>query len=113
MQRHLPTRVANLCAEMVTVDTLEFATGDKANPEVEGDLRIHQVFGEAACDLQVGLLEHVGGIDPALEAAVEAKLNHPTQAGAEVRKGLRKRRRIPLGSSTKCFRTGFVTGGHD
>ena len=37
------------------------------------------VLGEAAADLQVGLLEHVGGVDPAREPAVEAEADHPPQ----------------------------------
>ena len=44
-----------------------------------GIVGVADVLGGPAGDVEVGLLEHVGGVDPALQPAVEAQPDHPPQ----------------------------------
>src|SRR5262249_35935969 len=48
----------------------------QTQPQEEGQARVRTVLGEFAAQGQVGLLDHVGGIDAALQPAVHAQPDH-------------------------------------
>jgi hypothetical protein len=59
----------------------------------KGDPRVGGVLGGAAVDLELGLLQDVGGIDAALEPAIQSEPDHPPQpvaiAGEQLGEGVR------------------------
>ena len=67
--------------------------GDEAEPEKWGQPRVGGVLGGAAKDLDLGFLEHVGGVNAALKPAVHSQSNHPPQlvamAGEQLGQGVR------------------------
>ena len=81
---------------------------DPAEPEEEGHLGPCGVFGESRGGVEVRLLDHVGGVDPPLEAAVEPQCDHPAEPGAvgieQVRPGLP----VAFGGPPHLFRHGRV-----
>jgi hypothetical protein len=113
VQRHLPAGVPGLDTEVVAVDGLELPPGDEPDPQVERDPRVVQVVGQAPGDLEVCLLEDVGRIDPALEPAVEAELDHPPQPRAVLGERRRKRGRVPGAGAAEHLRLGLPVAGHE
>ena len=63
----------------------ELLAGDQPQPQVERDRGVAQVVGQLERGLQEGLLEHVGGVDAALQPAVQAQRHHAAQALAVLR----------------------------
>ena len=55
-------------------------THDQAQPKKQRVGRLAQVFAQPPDDFDVGLLDHVRGIDPRLQSAIEAQLHHAAQA---------------------------------
>ena len=91
-------RVAHLRAEVMAVAVGQFLPGDESEPEEKGQILLAGPLREALVDLEEGLLEHVGGIDPAGQAAVQAQPHHPLQ---------------PLGNHEAAFRRLGQRTGHD
>ena len=58
----------------------EALTHHQAEPEEERQFGVADVIFEALGVLDERLLDHVGGVEAALEARVEADLHHPAQA---------------------------------
>src|SRR5262249_53767808 len=79
MERDLPRRVAHLGPKVLAVEHLESLPGQAAEPEEEGDLRGRGEFARPPGEVDEGLLEDVGGVKPALEAAVQAEADHPLE----------------------------------
>jgi hypothetical protein len=83
--------VAHAGAEVVAVQGQQGLFGEEAEPEEWRHRGPRDVLSGAAGDLEVGLLEDVGGVEPAPEAAIEAEADHPPQplavAGEELAKG--------------------------
>ena len=63
--------------------------GQEPEPEEERHRRVLEVLRQPPGGVEVGLLDHVGGVDPALEAAVEPQGDHPPQPVAVPRQQLR------------------------
>ena len=61
------------------VEPQELLAGDETDPEAEGHARVAQVVLESGRDLEPGLLQDVGGVDPTLQARVHAQVDHPAQ----------------------------------
>ena len=61
---------------------LQAMAGELPQPEEEGQRRLAQVVGQPAAGVEVGLLKDVGRIDAALDARVEAQLDHALEARA-------------------------------
>ena len=91
MERDLLAGVAHLGPEVVAVQGHQPLAGDQAQPEERGQRRVGGVLAGAAEHVELGLLEHVGGVDAALEPAVEPQPDHPPQpvavAGEELDQG--------------------------
>jgi hypothetical protein len=79
VERDLAIRVAALHPEMEAVQRLEPLHGQETQPEKRRHSRIGRVLRQAARSIQERLLEHVLGIDPPLQAAVEPQPNHPAE----------------------------------
>ena len=56
--------------------------GQEAQPQVGRHRRLGGVLRGPLQDVELGLLEHVGGINPSLEPPVQPHLDHPAQAVA-------------------------------
>ena len=54
----------------------------QAQPEEQRELRIAQIIVQALDHLDVGVLDHVRGVEASLQARVEAHLHHAAQAVA-------------------------------
>jgi hypothetical protein len=78
---------------MLSVEHLESLPGQGAEPEEERDLGLLGELAGPAGEIEEGLLEDIGGIEPALEAAVQAQADHPLEslpvAVPELPKGVR------------------------
>ena len=58
----------------------QLLAGDQPEPEVERHRRGSRAYSaQPLADVEVGVLEDVGGIDPAREPAVEPQADHPPQ----------------------------------
>ena len=80
MERDLLAGVAHLGAQVVAMDVGQPLAGDQPEPEVERHGRgVAGVLGEPLADVEIGLLEDVGRIDPAGEPAVEPQADHPPE----------------------------------
>jgi hypothetical protein len=80
MQRDFLAGVAHLGAQVVAMDVGQPLAGDQPEPEVEGHRRrVPGVLGDPLADDEIRLLEHIGGIDPAREPAVEPQADHPAE----------------------------------
>jgi hypothetical protein len=53
---------------------------DEPQPQKQRELRVAQVLLQALGHLDVGLLDHVRGVQPGLQAGIEAHLHHAAQA---------------------------------
>ena len=82
VQRDLPPRVAALRTQVAAMLLQQPLAGDVPQPEEERHLRVLAIFGQAAAGFQHRVLDDVRGVDPPLEAAVEAHRDHAPQAVA-------------------------------
>src|SRR5262249_9044100 len=57
----------------------ESLSGEGAEPEKEGTLGFLGELAGPAGEVEEGLLEDVGGVEPALEAAVQPQADHPLE----------------------------------
>jgi hypothetical protein len=78
-ERDLQGGVAHADADVVAVEGQQGLFGEEAEPEEGRHRGPRDVLAGATGDLEVGLLEDVGGIDAALGATVEAESDHPPQ----------------------------------
>jgi len=67
---------------MKTPHLLDAILGDLAEPEAEGECRAGEVILEPAHGLQLGFLDHVGGVHPGPELGVQPQLDEPLQIRA-------------------------------
>ena len=65
--------------EVVAVQGVQLHAREVPQPEVERYLRVAEVVGQAAGELQVGFLQHVRRIDAPVEPAVEPELHQAAQ----------------------------------
>src|SRR5437773_784565 len=77
MERDLPGCIAHLRPKVLPVQHLESLPGQGAEPEEEGDLGVRGELAGPAGEVEERLLEDVGGVEPALEAAVQPQADHP------------------------------------
>jgi hypothetical protein len=73
----LPARVPR--PQVAAVQERQALADDEPQPEEEGEVGFAAVLRQAGHGLDVGVLDHVGGIDPALEPAVQTQGDHPPQ----------------------------------
>jgi hypothetical protein len=78
-QRHLPAGVAHLRAQVVPVQLQQPLADHQAQPQEQGQFGVAQVLVQALGHLDVGLLDHVRGVEAGLEARVETYLHHAAQ----------------------------------
>jgi hypothetical protein len=72
--------VPGLGSQVAPVQGLERLGRQEPQPEEQRHRRrFAEILRQAAGGLQVGVLDHVGGIDPPLEPAVQAEHHHPPQ----------------------------------
>ena len=64
---------------------------DQPQPEERRQLRPLEVAVQAGRGVEERVLEHVGGVDPALEPCIHAQLDHPAQAVAVTLEQVRQR----------------------
>jgi hypothetical protein len=92
VDRDLQPGVAQPGAEVPPVQRQEFLTCDPAEPEERRQRGCGQVIGCAAGDVEEGFLEHVGRVDPPLQAVVDAQPDDVLQplamAGEQGEQGL-------------------------
>jgi hypothetical protein len=69
-------------ADVAAAEHQESVAGQLAQPQAERQVRVAQVFREAAERLHLGLLDHVGRIDPGAQPGVEAAGDELEQVGA-------------------------------
>jgi hypothetical protein len=79
VQRHLAAGVAHPRAQVMPVQPQQLLPGEEAQPEEERHRPLGQVLGQAVGGLQVGILDDVGGVDAALQPAVQAQGDHAAQ----------------------------------
>ncbi len=79
-ERHFLAGVAHVDFQMMAVQGLERLGGQESEPEERRHVRLGEVFPGPTGDLEVGVLEHVGGVDPPLQPPVKAEPDHPAQA---------------------------------
>jgi hypothetical protein len=72
VEADFPARVARLCSQVASVQEREALTDDEPQPEKERHVRLAEILGKASHRLDVGLLDHVGRINSALEPPVQA-----------------------------------------
>ena len=78
MQGHLAAGIAHRGAE-VAVLLREPLTGDQSQPQVGGNGAVSRVVGQPGGQVEIGLLEDVGRVDPSLEPAVQPQPDHLPQ----------------------------------
>ena len=96
VERDLAGDVAHLGAEVLAVHPHEPLAGEEPQPEEERHVRLPGVLGQPGGGVDVGLLDDIGGIDPALQAAVEPQRDHPPQAVARPHQQGAPGRLVPL-----------------
>jgi hypothetical protein len=69
-----------LPSQVIAMQPAQIMPGQAAHPEEERQLRLGQVVGQAGYHVQVGILEYVGGVEPALETRVEPHTDHAPKA---------------------------------
>ena len=112
VERDLPVGVPGLGAEVPAVDGDELLPGDVPQPEEERELGVAGVVGEVLADLQEGVLEHVGRVHPALEAAVEPKPDHGPQPVPVAGEQVVGRLLVAGGRPPQQVRDGAVVASH-
>ena len=104
VQRDLPAGVAHLGAQVVPVQLHQPLADHQAEPEEQRELRIAEVLLQPLGHLDVRLLDHVRGVEPSLQARVEADLDHPAQAIAVALEQGVQRRPVPRPYACDQFR---------
>ena len=79
VERDLAADVAAGRAEVPPVLLLHPLADQEPEPDVERHGRVADVLVEPPHRVEVALLDHVGGVDAALEPGVEAQRHHPPQ----------------------------------
>jgi hypothetical protein len=87
--------VAHAGAEVVAVQEQQRLAGQEAEPEERGQGRPGEVLRGAAGDLEVGLLEDVGRVEPPPQPPVEAEADHLPQPLAVPEEQLAQGRFVP------------------
>ena len=64
------------------MDLRQPLAGDQTQPQVRGHGPLAGVVGETGGQVEIGLLEDVGGVDAAQKPAVEPEADHLPQPGA-------------------------------
>ena len=78
--RDLAAGVPGLGAQVAPVQGLERLGRQEPQPEEQRHRRrLAELLRQGAGDLQVGVLDDVGGTDPPLEPAIQAEHDHPPQ----------------------------------
>ena len=93
-----PAGVAHGGIEVLPMDPHQALAGEQPQPEEKRQLRIGRVLRQTLGVIQVRLLKHIGGIEPALQAAVQTQAHHPPQPFALPRHLKREPRQIDEGS---------------
>ena len=97
MERDFLAGVAHLGAEVVAMDVGEPLAGDQPQPEVERHRRrVAGVLGEPPADVEIRVLEHVRGVDPAREPAIQPQADHLPQPIARAVEQRGQRRLVAL-----------------
>ena len=81
VERDLAAGVAHRRPEVVAVQLQQLVPVSPRSQRKNGMSGCSQVLGQAPGRRQVDLLEHVGGVDAALEPPVEPEGHHPPQPG--------------------------------
>jgi hypothetical protein len=76
----LSTGMAPEHSEMMAVQDRQTLSRDRTQPEKKGNGRIRQVIGQLPGRMQIGVLKHIGRIDPTLEPPVHSECDHASQA---------------------------------
>ena len=79
VERDLLAGVAHLRAQVAPVADRQPLAHDQPQPEERRQLRALEVAVQAGGGVEERVLEHVGGVDPALEPRIHAQLDHPVQ----------------------------------
>ena len=96
VQRDLATGIPHRRAQMLAMDPHQPLPGHQPQPEEERHLALGQVMRQLLGDVEIRLLEHVGGIDPPLEPAVEPQPHHLPQPFAVAAEQLGQRGLVAL-----------------
>ena len=108
VQRDLAAGIPHGRAQVLAMDPHHPLTGHQPQPEEERHLALGQVVRQLLGDVEIRLLEHVGGIDPPLQPAIEPQPHHLPQPlairaiGDIIRTGPTKRRRTANSSEAGC-----------
>ena len=95
VQRDLAAGIPHRRPEVLAMDPHQPLPGHQPQPEEERHLALGQVSGQLLGDVEIRLLEHVGGVDPPLEPAVEPQPHHLPQPFAVAAEQLGQRRLSP------------------
>ena len=99
MQRHLAADVAKGSAQVLPVQAHQALPGGEPQPQVERHLRLRLVGRQLLGDIEIGLLQDVGRIEPPLQAAVQTQPDHCAKSLAITAKQLGQRRGITGGGA--------------
>ena len=67
----------HLGSQVLPVQGHQPLAGDQPQPQEDRDRRVRDILTGAPGDVEVGLLQDVGGIDPPLEPPIEPQAHHP------------------------------------
>jgi hypothetical protein len=96
VERDLLAGVAHPGAEVVVVQGQQRLSGEQADPQERRHRGPLEVLAGTVGDLEVGLLQDVGGVEAALKPAVDSETDHPPQPLAMAGEKLAERPLIPL-----------------
>jgi hypothetical protein len=100
VQRNLKSGIASLGTQVATVHRRQPLARDETQPEKRRQARVSGILCGALKDLELGLLEHVGGVNPALKPTIQSEPNHSLQLVAMAGKQLGKRLRVAASGAT-------------
>src|SRR5262249_14923050 len=76
MDRHFPPGVSHLSTQVVAVKLAQLVAGDAPQPEEKRHLWPAAISPQVLPGRKVRVLQHIGGIDAALEPLIESKGHH-------------------------------------
>src|SRR5262249_41802940 len=99
VERDLAARVAGPHPQVVAMHQRHLLTRPEAEPEEEGHRGVAEIIADLPADVQIDLLDHIGGVDSALQAAVEPESDHAAQPAAIAPEEILQPLRMPLTGS--------------
>src|SRR5262249_54124271 len=102
--------VAGLHPQVLPVHQRQRPTGPEAEPEEERQRGVAEIIADLPADLEIDLLDHIGGVDSALQAAVEPELDHAAQPGAIACEEILQALPMPLTGSPEGLEFARVVG---